>query len=57
MSEDYQRVELITGTARRRHLVDGAEATDHRGEFSSRRDGIVAGAAAWRRTWSIGGVA
>jgi hypothetical protein len=33
MSDDYQRIELITGIARRRLLDDGTEASDHRGEL------------------------
>jgi hypothetical protein len=33
MSDDYQRIELITGTGRSAALDDGTEASDHRGEL------------------------
>jgi hypothetical protein len=41
MSDDYQRIELITGTVRRRHWTTGTEAADHRGEFPAWVDRIV----------------
>lgn len=38
MSEDYQRIEVITGVARRRHWSTEA---DRRGEFRAGRDGVI----------------
>ena len=64
MSEDYQRIELITGTARRRHwsteeklrIIEESVEPGETVSSVARRRGVAPNLYRWRRLMSEGGV-